>query len=71
MVRPNRCPRSSRNTCGHRSSRPFGAGVPVSPTTRENCPSTFFSARKRFARLFLKDESSSITSISKGNLRPA
>ena len=49
----------------------MGAGVPVSPTTRENWGSTFLSARKRLARLFLKDDNSSMTSMSKGSFRPA
>ena len=49
----------------------MGAGVPVSPTTRVNWGRTFFSARNRFARLFLNEDNSSITSISKGSFRPA
>jgi hypothetical protein len=66
MVLPSRAPWSSRYTCAHRSSSPFGAGVPVRPTTRRMRGSIAFKALNRCAWEFLKLDSSSMTTMSKG-----
>ena len=65
-VRPNAAPPSSRNTCAHRSMRPFGAGVPVSPSTQSKPLRRRRRTRNRFARGLRKPDSSSMTSARHG-----
>ena len=48
----------------HRSISPLLAGVPVSPTTRLILGRTCIRALNRFDWWFLKEESSSITTMS-------
>ena len=63
--RPNRSPVSNSLNSANKSIRPLLAGVPVSPTIRFNFGRSFIKALNRFDWWFLKDESSSITAISK------
>ena len=60
---------SSSPISAHKSISPFGAGVPVSPTIRLTFGRTLFSALNRFALCDLKEDSSSITTMSKSHLQ--
>ena len=53
--------------CAHKSSRPFGAGVPVNPITRLTLAEANLIALKRWLLLLLKLVSSSITITSYGS----
>src|SRR5574344_110502 len=61
----SRSPMSRRYTSAHKSVNPFGAGVPVRPTTRLKYGRTIRSAFHRDVFGHLNDDSSSITSMSK------
>ena len=60
---------SSRNSA-HKSISPLLLGVPVSPTMRFTFGRTFINALNRFVWWFLKEDSSSITTMSKSNGMP-
>ena len=61
---------SRMRNSAHKSIKPFDAGVPVSPTIRLTFGRTFSIALNRFVPWFLKDDSSSITTMSKSNGTP-
>ena len=61
---------SSSRYSAQRSMRPFAEGVPVRPITLFAMGRTRIRTRKRFARWFLNEESSSTTRQSQSNGKP-
>ena len=67
---PSLAPISSSLNSANKSIRPLLLGVPVRPTTLFTVGRAFISALNRLAWWFLKEDSSSITTISKLNGTP-
>ena len=70
MNRPRRSPKSSSRNSAHRSMRPLELGVPVSPMTRLTVGRTRIRTLNRLDWWLLKEDSSSITTVSKSKGKP-